>query len=316
MTSVFTTNLNIEEPGLGDYSGDWNIPINNDLSIIDQAFGSSTIIPFTNANVTLTVAQAAFYMIVCTGTLSGPVELILPAAIGGSRKIFNQTGGGYTLTVLNGSSDPGGGVVCGSGFITPIVLTGGRAYYDDYSASPPGSLLSFAGASAPPGFLLCYGQAVSQTTYAALYGVLGTTWGSNAGGNFTLPDFRGIVLAGADNMGGSAAGRLTGYTVGTSGGAQSIVLTTPQIPSHTHIDSGHTHTITDPGHIHGGIPLGTVGAGGSGTNVIVPSGGNSASATTGITGTNSGTANIQNTGGGGSHPNVQPTAAVNILIRF
>ena len=320
MPSTFTTEIYLEEPGLGDYVNSWENPVNSNFTVIDAAIGGSTTVAFTNTNVTLSVAQAAYFSIVCQGTLTANVALILPGTIGGRRTIFNQCSGAYTLTVMNGAGDTGGGVVVGQGFITPIVLTAGRAYYDAYGSTPPGTLLQTALNWTPPGFILCYGQTISRSTYSQLWSVAqqgsGWPWGNGDGSTtFNLPDFRGRLLAGADNMGGVAAGNLTGYTVGTTGGAQSIVLDTTQIPSHNHIDSGHVHTITDLGHNHtynvGGVlganfPVLSNGFGGKTSTDGSP---------TGIS-INSGTANIQNTGGGLSHSNVQPTAAVNVLIRY
>ena len=321
MASTFTTNLHIEEPASGDYANTWNVPANANYTLIDQAFGSSTSIAFTNVNVTLTVQQAAYYLITCTGTLTGNVNLILPAAIGGTRMILNQCTGNYTLTVLNGASDPGGGVLCAQSIVTPVTLTGGQAYYNLYAATPAGVLMPYAGATPPPGFLLCYGQQVSQTTYAQLYAAVGSTWGTPSGGNFYLPDLRGRLVAGADNMGGSAASRLTGYSLGVTGGEQTHTLTTPEMPSHNHTDSGHTHAITDPGHTHNAATGGFLEYPGStfnlqqtgGNNVTVSSA--TASSTTGVT-VNTGNAIITSTGGGGAHNNIQPTAAVNYMIRY
>lgn len=76
--------------------------------------------------------------------------------------------------------------------------------------TPPGAMMAYAGATAPAGWLLCYGQAVSRTTYSALFAVIGTAYGAGDGSStFSLPDLRGRVPAGRDNMGGSAASRLT-----------------------------------------------------------------------------------------------------------
>lgn len=93
---------------------------------------------------------------------------------------------------------------------------------------PVGSVVDFAGSTAPPGWLLCYGQAVSRTTYAALFAALSTTYGVGDGSTtFNVPDARGRVVAGKDNMGGSAANRITsgvsgitGTTLGAAGGDQ------------------------------------------------------------------------------------------------
>lgn len=103
---------------------------------------------------------------------------------------------------------------------------------------PVGSIFDFAGATAPGGYLLCGGQDVSRTTYAALFAVIGTTYGAGNGTTtFTLPDLRGRVAAGKDDMNGSAANRITnagsgvtGTTLGASGGSQNHTLTTAELP--------------------------------------------------------------------------------------
>ncbi|MEM7179495.1 MAG: phage tail protein [Spirochaetota bacterium] len=59
------------------------------------------------------------------------------------------------------------------------------------STIPKGTILSYAGVTAPTGFLLCQGQAVSRTTYADLFTIIGTTWGSGDGSTtFNVPDSR------------------------------------------------------------------------------------------------------------------------------
>lgn len=101
---------------------------------------------------------------------------------------------------------------------------------------PVGSVTAFAGANAPAGWLLCGGQTVSRTTYAGLFSVIGTTYGAGDGSTtFTLPDLRGRVIAGEDDMGGTAANRLTsggaginGTVLGAAGGAETVTLTSAQ----------------------------------------------------------------------------------------
>jgi len=93
-------------------------------------------------------------------------------------------------------------------------------------AMPTGAVLSHAGSSAPTGWLLCYGQAVSRTTYAALFAVIGTTYGVGDGSTtFNVPDLRGRAVAGKDDMGGSAAGRLNVTLTGTKASTSSGVIT-------------------------------------------------------------------------------------------
>ena len=55
-------------------------------------------------------------------------------------------------------------------------------------------------ATAPTGWLLCDGSAVSRTTYADLFAVIGQTYGAGDGTTFNLPDFRGRVPAGPDGV--------------------------------------------------------------------------------------------------------------------
>lgn len=113
--------------------------------------------------------------------------------------------------------------------------------------SPTGSITAFAGSSAPTGWLLCYGQLVSRTTYADLFAVIGGTWSAGDGSTtFGLPDLRGRVPLGRDNMGGSSANRITDTeadTVGASAGSENHLHTTGDVtlsaaqsglPAHTH----------------------------------------------------------------------------------
>ncbi len=87
---------------------------------------------------------------------------------------------------------------------------------------PSGMLAPFAGTSAPTGWFLCFGQAVSRSTYASLFTAIGTTYGVGDGtSTFNLPDLRGRTIAGVDDMGGSAASRLTGDNGATTATADS-----------------------------------------------------------------------------------------------
>lgn len=118
-----------------------------------------------------------------------------------------------------------------------------------------GSMVSYGGTTAPPGWLLCFGQAVSRTTYALLFAIIGTAYGVGDGTTtFNLPDKRGRVSVGKDNMGGSTAGRITaavcgldGTVLGRAGGDQNaqedtIVASSSAVTAIT--DPGHAHTLT------------------------------------------------------------------------
>jgi len=155
---------------------------------------------------------------------------------------------------------------------------------------PSGSVMPYAGSSAPTDWLLCSGAAVSRTTYAALFAVIGTTYGSGDGSTtFNLPDLRGRAVAGQDNMGGSAANRITsggsgitGTTLGAAGGSQTFTIATAQLPSHNHHPTGNLgqsgttgfsgyafFNFTNSGNAGSGYPMSSTGSGGA-SNVTQP----------------------------------------------
>lgn len=114
-------------------------------------------------------------------------------------------------------------------------------FYGNPYNIPLGGGLPFFGPTAPnSSFAFPFGQAISRTTYSSLFSIFGTIYGSGDGATtFNVPDLRGRVLAGKDDMGGSAASRLTSAYFGTAtnlgavGGAENTALTPSQIPSIT-----------------------------------------------------------------------------------
>ena len=91
----------------------------------------------------------------------------------------------------------------------------------------------FAGNFAPYGWALCAGQLLAISSNTALFSLLGTTYGGNGTTNFQLPNLQGRVAV--------AAGQGTGlsfYSLGQTGGTESVTLLTSNIPVHNHIISG------------------------------------------------------------------------------
>lgn len=113
-----------------------------------------------------------------------------------------------------------------------------------------GEIRMWAAGTVPVSWLECDGSAVSRTTYAALFSIIGTTWGvGNGTTTFNVPDLRGRAPVGA----GTGSG-LTARTLGVSAGAETVTLTGAQsgVKPHVHnVDPPSTAlTITDPGHNH------------------------------------------------------------------
>jgi len=153
---------------------------------------------------------------------------------------------------------------------------------------PTGVISPYAGldSNIPTGYLLCNGQEVSASTYSALKDVITTTYGAYTNGSggvgtthFRLPDLRGRAPIGAGTGTGLTA-RALGATVGT----ETHTLTEAQMPSHR-----HTSLIIGSNTSNTGLTVGSIAD----------------------TQTNTGY-----TGGNEAHPNMQPSLALNFIIKF
>lgn len=150
------------------------------------------------------------------------------------------------------------------------------------SFEPVGSIKMYGGSTAPSKWLICDGSAVSRTTYANLFAVIGTSFGAGDGSTtFNLPDLVGRTAIGAGT--GTATGA-TAHTLGSKGGKETVTLTIDEMPAHTH----------DLPNVMGYV-MST--AGGNGTYGAV----------------NTWT-EVNSTGGGQPHDNMSPYTTVNYII--
>lgn len=258
MTS-YTGSLRFASMITGDAAvrNQWGTIWDNTVACIEQAIAGNGVISLAGKTAyTLAVAnnapdEARNFALAFVGALTANCTVSIPAAakLGlvtnattGSRNVILTTGSGRTLTVLPGQSLI---YTCDGTNVDEFILRG---------ATPLGSLQFFLGTAAPPRWILCYGQPVSRTTYAMLFSTIGTACGAGDGSTtFNLPDLRGRAPFGLDNMGGTAANRITlgnsgivGTTLAAAGGDE-------RTPYHSHsvTDPGHAHAVTDPGHSHG-----------------------------------------------------------------
>jgi microcystin-dependent protein len=207
-----------------------------------------------------------------------------------------------------------------------------HGFFGNPYSIPIGSSIDFWGSTAPnSSFVLAYGQAISRTTYTTLFSLLGTTFGTGDGSTtFNVPDLRGRLIAGKDDMGGSAASRLTSTYFGTSaaalgavGGSQSHTLTLGELPSG--ITSSGSSSITVNTSAGTAFPQGSNAAGlGNGLAASITPGANnvpfissSGSWTFQSTMTGTNTINVaSNNTSGNAHATIPPTIIANKLLRI
>lgn len=182
---------------------------------------------------------------------------------------------------------------------------------------PAATVVPYAGPGAPnSNWLLCYGQAVSRTTYAALYAALGgagSPYGQGDGTTtFNVPDLRGRGIAGKDNMGGVSASRLVtemaGGTLGAVGGAEAHTLDVTEIPAHQHFMFNTGVATNAAGTAPGASNYCVVELNDGSTSPNYRIKGGAAVASGGLTST-------PTVAGGLNHNNVQPTMVMNYIIK-
>jgi len=180
--------------------------------------------------------------------------------------------------------------------------------------------MDYWGATTPSSaFAFPAGQAISRTTYASLFALIGTTYGAGDGSTtFNIPDLRGRVVAGKGDMGGTAANRLTvtyfgadGNVLGSVGGAESHTLSAAQLPA-LNVTGSTSGSLSVSGsvnnqYVRGGV-AGSISGGGSLGFSDIPTFSGSTSGSLSVSGTVSGTS-------GAAHNNAQPTIIANRIMR-
>ena len=251
--------------------------------------------------------------IITTGTTNAYIAAFTPAIVAltdGIKFRFKANIANTGASTLNASSlginpivnwhgNPlvGGEIIANSNievtYNTSFNSGNGAWVIENTIALPPvGSTMRWKTSSIPAGWLACNGAAISRTVYAALFTLLGTTYGAGDGSStFNLPNSTDRLNIGAGNL----------YAVGAIGGSKDAVI----------VEHAHTAFVTDPGHSHTtqsyfipSYPNSFSGSGGAGQ---VSSGTNSA--TTGINVT------IASSGISGTNANLPPYIADYEIIK-
>jgi microcystin-dependent protein len=159
-----------------------------------------------------------------SGNKAGIVLRFIPGSTNTGPTQINVSGAGL-VNVMRPSSL---GLVAFSGkeFLagepTSVMYTGSvYVLANNVDMTPIGKVVEFRGTTAPRGTLVEDGSCVSQTTYAALFSLLGTTWGSCSAGLFKLPFSNGRALYAFDDQGANGAANV--ITSGGSGCANATV---------------------------------------------------------------------------------------------
>ena len=179
-----------------------------------------------------------------------------------------------------------------------LKVQGNVVFQDDTSINtaptslPPGAIIPFAGTIAPNGWLLCFGQEISRDTYSDLFSVISNTYGIGDGTTtFNLPDLRGRMVIGIDNMGGDSANRVENEqadVLGGSAGEENHTLTVDELATHSHNINGRSSTSGSP-HI--------ITARGSQNSTVINQ-------------------NTDNAGDNQPHNNMPPYISLNYIIKF
>jgi microcystin-dependent protein len=318
----------------------WDVPVNTDWRSIDQAIAGVQYVNaaaftgnvyLTNAYPTGSTDPATSLSCLCStiviyGAIAGAVNLVFPDGLVGHWIIRNATSGNFAVNCVT-STGTYNYMPVPQGVLSHVHSDGHTFYFVGASGTTSqlamiGEIKVWSGGYVPPQWMACDGRWLDRYAnggqYTPLYNVFGFAYGGNGSNAFAIPDLRGRVVAGADNMGTlGSANRLNGWGMTAVGGVANLALTTDQLPSHTHYDYGHGHNLAQNPHHHftngpdssvGGQP--GVGYSGSGW----PWHDKQSSDETVPLGVYAGYASLTNTGNGSAFSILQPTLVLQHII--
>lgn len=141
MASSFTPNKGLEKPDNGAYVDLWNIPVNGDMDVIDQALGGVTSLNATGGSAVLTDDKYRSLILAVSGAMSASVVYTIPAGVGGQWIVRNTTtdavGGPWTVTIASGG---GGSSVTVARGTSALIYSNGTNIISVNAVVIPGSI--------------------------------------------------------------------------------------------------------------------------------------------------------------------------------
>lgn len=151
-----------------------------------------------------------------------------------------------------------------------------------------GEIRMWAGSFAPSGWAFCDGSILPIAENVALFELIGTTYGGDGQQNFALPDLRGRLPT---HRSGSVA-------IGQRGGVETVTLTVPQLPVHSHAFLGTSNqggSTNPPSNVVAQIPGGNAYIQDTASVALSPQ-------------------SVLSTGGSQPHENMQPYLCVSFIV--
>jgi len=177
------------------------------------------------------------------GDVATTADVVFDGQTGGSQKVFNTV---ISNEIISGKTEIFESQIDDELIInrtsgnTGLFKISRRNLLSAVPVNPPGVFMPYAGTIVPLGWLLCDGSEIRISEYGALFETIGYNFGARVSvtpGFFKIPDLRGRLPLGADNMGGAAAGVVTAdYAtgIGQIGGSEVESIAVDNLPEHKH----------------------------------------------------------------------------------
>lgn len=177
------------------------------------------------------------------GDVATTADVVFDGQSGGSQKVFNTV---ISNEIISGKTETFESQIDDELIInrtsgnTGLFKISRRNLLSAVPVNPPGVFMPYAGTTVPLGWLLCDGSEIRISEYGALFETIGYNFGARVSvtpGFFKVPDLRGRLPLGADNMGGAPADVVTAdYAtgIGQIGGSEVESIAVDNLPEHKH----------------------------------------------------------------------------------